>query len=69
MLNGWLCMPPGKYTVFGQVIDGLEVLDRTEKVPSGQARSVMLIAPSLSLPALLVQAAMYHHVCWHIFCG
>lgn len=27
----------GKYTVFGQVIDGLEVLDRTEKVPSGPA--------------------------------
>ena len=25
----------GKYTVFGQIIDGLEVLDRMEKVPSG----------------------------------
>jgi peptidyl-prolyl cis-trans isomerase-like 3 len=25
----------GKYTIFGQVIDGMEVLDRMEKVPTG----------------------------------
>lgn len=25
----------GKYTVFGQVIDGMDVLDRMEKVPVG----------------------------------
>lgn len=25
----------GKYTVFGQVIDGLDTLDRMEKVPVG----------------------------------
>lgn len=27
--------PAGKYTIFGQVIDGMEVLDRMEKVPTG----------------------------------
>lgn len=26
----------GKYTVFGQVIDGMEVLDRMEKVPTDE---------------------------------
>ncbi len=31
-----LCTSPaGKYTIFGQVIDGMEVLDRMEKVPTG----------------------------------
>jgi cyclophilin family peptidyl-prolyl cis-trans isomerase len=25
----------GKYTIFGQVIDGMDVLDRMEKVPTG----------------------------------
>ena len=25
----------GKYTVFGHVIDGMEVLDKMEKVPTG----------------------------------
>ncbi len=27
----------GKYTVFGQVIDGMDTLDRMEKVPVGAA--------------------------------
>lgn len=27
----------GKYTVFGQVIDGLDVLDKMERVPVGAA--------------------------------
>lgn len=30
-----LFCPAGKYTIFGQVIDGLEVLDRMEKAPTG----------------------------------
>lgn len=30
-------LPAGKYTIFGQVIDGMEVLDRMEKVPTGNA--------------------------------
>ena len=35
----------GKYTVFGQVIDGMEVLDRMEKLPTGvpnYATSIMV---------------------------
>ena len=27
----------GKYTIFGQVIDGMEVLDKMEKAPVGEA--------------------------------
>jgi len=27
----------GKYTVFGHVIDGMDVLDRMEKVPTGES--------------------------------
>jgi len=29
-------MYTGKYTVFGHVIDGMDVLDRMEKVPTGE---------------------------------
>ena len=29
------CPPAGKYTIVGQVIDGMEVLDRMEKAPTG----------------------------------
>ena len=29
-------LPAGKYTVLGQVIDGLEVLDKMEKAPTGE---------------------------------
>jgi cyclophilin family peptidyl-prolyl cis-trans isomerase len=31
--GSWGCA--GKYTVFGHVIDGMDVLDRMEKVPTG----------------------------------
>ena len=30
-----LMCPAGKYTIFAQVIDGLDVLDKMEKVPTG----------------------------------
>ena len=30
-------MHTGKYTVFGHVIDGMDVLDRMEKVPTGES--------------------------------
>ena len=30
-----LALAAGKYTVFGHIIDGVEVLDKMEKVPVG----------------------------------
>ena len=32
-----LCLAAGRYTIFGHVIDGLEVLDKMERVPTGAA--------------------------------
>ena len=35
-LSESLSLLTGKYTVFGHVIDGMDVLDRMEKVPTGE---------------------------------
>ena len=35
MLTSCACPPAGKYTVFAHVIDGMDVLDKMEKIPSG----------------------------------
>lgn len=41
--------PAGKYTVFGQVIDGMDVLDKMEKIKVGK-------------PAILVSGCLRHMV-------
>lgn len=48
-------MLAGKYTVFGHVIDGLDVLDRMEKVPTGQPPLTLLscLAAALLGPPLI----------------
>ena len=44
----------GKYTIFGQVIDGMEVLDRMEKTPNGPGDRPLQVRGSRScLPSFL----------------
>jgi cyclophilin family peptidyl-prolyl cis-trans isomerase len=51
---------PGKYTIMGQVIDGMEVLDKLEKLPVGKhiVESAPVLAtshPDMSACALCTQ--------------
>lgn len=41
-----MCCIAGKYTVFGHVIDGLDVLDKMEKVPTGMFFNINLLFPA-----------------------
>ncbi len=38
------CLAAGKYTLFAQVIDGLEVLDKMEKIQTGGCSHAHMLA-------------------------
>ena len=55
-------MCPGKYTIMGQVIDGMDVLDKLEKLPVGELIRTHKLLSLQSTPA-------YHYVHMYIPAG
>ena len=57
-----VCHATGKYTVFGHVIDGMEVLDKMEKIPTGDLvpRDLIMDGSNVLLQSLSMQQAVWH---------
>ena len=57
-----VCHATGKYTVFGHVIDGMEVLDKMEKVPTGDLvpRDMFMHGGHELLQSLCMQLMVWH---------
>jgi Cyclophilin type peptidyl-prolyl cis-trans isomerase/CLD len=47
VLIAWKWWLAGKYTIFGQLLDGMEVLDKMEKIPTGKPSPQPIFPPHM----------------------
>jgi Cyclophilin type peptidyl-prolyl cis-trans isomerase/CLD len=64
VLTSMLALCSGKYTIMGQVIDGMDVLDKMEKLPVGKlTRRTSAFCACISCYPVMYVAHAYLHIC------